>query len=866
MTPEEFQRVSDVFMRARALDPDARAVFLDDTCGDAPEIRTLVDAMLDAESAAKDEDDLGVAPPTRAVDELARTRHAEATPERIGPYRILDQIGAGGMGVVYQAEQTEPVRRRVALKIIKLGMDTKQVIARFEAERQALAMMDHPGTIVEYCDTERLDTTARLALFIDVCHAIQHAHQKGIIHRDIKPGNVLITLHDGAPVPKVIDFGIAKATNQELTTRTLFTQHQQMIGTPAYMSPEQAEMSGLDIDTRSDVYALGVLLYELLTGTTPFDPGDLLERGYAEMMRIIREQEPHKPSTRLSSLGDGATRTAQRRRIDVRGLTSMLSGDLDWIVMKCLEKDRRRRYDTANSLALDIGRHLDDEPVAAGPPSARYKLKKFIKRNRAGVTAATVVAAVLVLGVVGTTTGLLRALSAEQSMQRELTRATEVKRIITDMLGSLNPDVAQGRDNTLLEGILDDTARRLRDGEIEDELIAAELHHVIGVAYRGIGAFAEADQHVPVALDIRTRLLGEDDPITMESAHEMVVIHAFQRRWKELDRLAIDNLERRMRVLGPEHRDTLRSMEVRGTRVAQTEGPDAAEPILEDVLEKRTRVLGPENPDTLETMGHLGFLYFRQGRLAEAEAMLSASIETRRSVLGETHPDLFPSMGNLVRVYRKQGRLEDALALTTELRDLMRDVLGDHPYTLRVMAQVVALARDMDRHDEVCAALEIELSARRDAHGMRHAWPLRLMRDLGRAYENLGRHDDARALYRASLATLPETPDDADVSRVVLFHVGWLLTRDVDGLRDPARAVGFAQRAVDVAQAEESRDTYKMLNLLALARHQSGDTARAVETQKRAIEAMPERVPARLRDKYETTLHTYQDALDESTR
>ncbi len=403
-------------------------------------------------------DDLGI----KAGAEVPITEGAGSV---IGRYKLLQQIGEGGFGVVYMAEQTEPVTRRVALKIIKLGMDTRQVIARFEAERQALALMDHPNIakvldagatesgrpffvmelvrgvpITEYCDKNHLSARERLELFVPVCQAIQHAHQKGIIHRDIKPSNVLVTLHDGRPIPMVIDFGIAKATNQKLTEKTLFTSFASMIGTPAYMSPEQAEMSKLDVDTRSDIYSLGVLLYELLTGTTPFPDKRLRSVGFGEMQRIIAEEEPDRPSTRLSTM-EALQRTAvaKRRSADPAGLNHLFRGDLDWIVMKCLEKDRTRRYETANGLAIDIQRHLVNETISARPPSNSYRLQKLIRRNKLAVSAMVAVFLALAMGMLATTFQSFRASKAEAAARAqasrtilEANRATEAEKVAVE--------------------------------------------------------------------------------------------------------------------------------------------------------------------------------------------------------------------------------------------------------------------------------------------------------------------------------------------------------------------------------------------------------------------------------------------------
>ncbi len=454
MADPGWEKAKDLLDKAQALSGRERDEFLDRECGGG-QLRSFVESLLGGGNSPSP-DGGGVSNSTTTYAPLT-----EKAGSRIGPYKLLQQIGEGGFGVVFMAEQMEPVRRRVALKIIKLGMDTRRVVARFEAERQALAMMDHPNIakvfdagatesgrpyfvmelvrgvpITEYCDANNLSAAERLDLFMPVCRAIQHAHIKGVIHRDIKPSNILVTLHDGKPVPKVIDFGIAKATDHHLTEKTLFTELRQLIGTPAYMSPEQAEMSGLDIDTRTDVYSLGVLLYELLTGTTPFPAEDLLKAGYGEMQRIIRETEPPRPSTRVSTLaqseprpsGNGvsglsAESIAAKRRTEPKKLGLLLRGDIDWIVMKALEKDRTRRYETAEAFAADVQRHLSGEPVVAAPPSTAYRVRKFVKKHRGQVVGVSSVFVALLLGMAGTAWQWRVAEDALSEAQRERDRA-----------------------------------------------------------------------------------------------------------------------------------------------------------------------------------------------------------------------------------------------------------------------------------------------------------------------------------------------------------------------------------------------------------------------------------------------------------
>jgi len=498
---------------------EERQAFLQDACRDNPGERARLELLLEGHFRA--EGFMGAvhkkadeAPPPIRMGEQAASR-------LIGRYKLLQKIGEGGFGEVWMAEQREPVKRWVALKIIKLGMDTKQVVARFEAERQALALMDHPniakvfdggatdtgrpyfvmelvrGTrITDYCDQHRLSTHERLTLFMQVCQAIQHAHQKGVIHRDIKPTNVLVTLHDGVPVPKVIDFGIAKATQQELTEKTVFTEFRQFLGTPAYVSPEQAEMSGLDIDTRADIYSLGVLLYELLTGKTPFDASTLMAVALDELRRIIKDTEPLRPSTRLASLGeDEMTSAAHCRDVDATKLLSLLKGDLDWIAMKCLEKDRNRRYETANGLAMDISRYLNSEPVLARPPSFSYHLWKLIHRNKLSFAAAGAVLLALIFAV-----GFSSWMFARERKAR---------------LDAVAAEKGQA--------LLRHQAELARTNEMRLRVLTGSEMNAIGVEFSAEGRFDVAERVLRRAFGLHKELLGNSDGNTVMAAGNLMM-------------------------------------------------------------------------------------------------------------------------------------------------------------------------------------------------------------------------------------------------------------------------------------------------------------------------------------------------------
>jgi len=719
----------------------------------------------------------------RETDAPTEAAEVEADPAQIGPYRILEPLGEGGMGIVYLAEQREPVRRRVALKLIKPGMDSKQVLARFETERQALAIMNHPGVakvfdagvgengrpyfvmeyvqgvpITEHCDSRRYSLKDRLGLFMLACEAIQHAHQKGIIHRDIKPSNVLVSMEDERPVIKVIDFGVAKAIDQRLTERTLYTQRGTLIGTPEYMSPEQAGTSSFGVDTRTDIYSLGVLLYELLVGTLPFDSDTLRNAAALEMLRIIREEEPPKPATRISSLGRDADEIARRRLTDSRSLARKLKGELEWITMRTLEKDPSRRYSSASELASDIRRYLDEEPVLAGPPSATYRLGKFVRRHRLAVAGAAIVVMALAIGAAGLGVGLLRALESERHASAEAERANreaetadEVATFLSELFLASDPGSTRGEKVTLRE-VLDRAAERI-DAELGDQPeVQSRLVHVIGGVYRGLGLYDQARPFHDQALRMRRELYGSDDPRTLAALNAMAGLEYFQGDYDEAERLLRETAEIRRRTLGDEHPQTLAAMSnLAAVLVSQHEYEDAIDLNVE-ILEVRRRVLGDRDKDTIISMVNLAGIYTGQERLDEAIELYEEASVLQREVMGPNHPATLRQMHGLAGVYRRQKDYDRARKTFEDIHLAETEVLGEeHPQTLGTKHQLCLLHFELGEVEEAATVCEQVLEAQRRTLGDAHPMTLYTVGNLGSIYATLGKFDQAEPLLVESM-------------------------------------------------------------------------------------------------------------------
>jgi serine/threonine protein kinase len=776
----------DLFAAAIAVaDPGERAALLEQHCAGQTDLRQRLEQLLDAHFQSNP---LLDQPQPAHTCAYGGPEAAPAGPPSVGEvagtviagkYTLVEVIGEGGMGAVWRAKQTEPVKRFVAVKLIKAGMDSKQVLARFEAERQALALMDHPNIakvldgglhegrpffvmelvkgvpITHFCDARKLPPKERLELFVPVCQAIQHAHQKGIIHRDIKPSNVLIALYDDNPVVKVIDFGVAKATGGTLTEHTIDTGFGAVVGTPEYMSPEQATFNNLDIDTRSDVYALGVVLYELLTGSPPFSRKELEKKGLLEMLRAVREEEPPRPSARLST-AEALPSLSANRGTEPKKLTSLLRNELDWIVMKALEKDRARRYETANGLAADVLRYLGGEAVQAHPPSTSYRLTKFVRRYKGQVLAAGVVLFALVAGMVGTTLRLLEAKKQEveakrqqglalgaadeerQAKLREAERAEGEKaakleaqknlrqananlafaRKGNDILGSVFTGLDPRKNYATLGDFsqaLKDSLRRavqeLEGSALGDPLTAAQMQNTLGLSLLGLGDPAQALVLFEKARATRAARLGPDHPDTLGSMNDLAVayqdagkLHLALPLWEETRKL-------KMARLGLDHPDTLSSTNglAEGYRAAGR--LDLALPLWEETFMLQRAKLGPDHPATLASMNNLAAGYWSAGQLDKSVPLFEATLELREKKLGRQHPETQLTVANLGVNYKDAGRVQEALPLLEEAFQTAKtnatlrwvgspllDVYGKTGKTAEAAKRVTELLADARKH------------------------------------------------------------------------------------------------------------------------------------------------------------------------
>jgi serine/threonine protein kinase len=826
VSDQNWQKVEQLLHEALRLAEDERATFLDRACGSDTELRAELNSLL---LVGEDLGDEFLNSPLRGVLEREIGEIDSATVLAIGQivaqrFQLIRKLGEGGMGQVWLAEQLAPVRRQVALKLIKAGMYDEAVVQRFQSERQSLAIMDHPaiakvfdaGTtpqgqpylvmefvpglpITEYCDQHKLSIKDRLELFIQACEGVQHAHQKAIIHRDLKPSNILVIEVDGKPAPRIIDFGLAKATAAHISGESLFTQLGQFIGTPGYMSPEQVNLGEHDIDTRTDVYTLGVVLYVLLTGLQPFETRRREKPSLEDWLRQLREEEPPNPSTKVSGDKDTSSATADARRTEPKQLISQLRGDLDWITMKALERDRTRRYGTPSELAADLRRFLNHEPVVARPASAAYRSRKYFRRHRVAMSAGAglllVLAAFSVIQALQLRETTLERDHAKQERDRadqERDRATRIAAFMSNMFKVPDPSEARGNSVTARE-ILDRAANDIGKGLAQDPDVQSQMLYEMANTYNNLGLHARAHELAQRALDARQsshgavdrktlesmaqlglilhveghdadaeslsrralaeqrQVLGSDDPLTLETADDLATVLKTLGRYIEAEKLEREAVDSSTRRLGPESALTLRAKNHLGSILFYEGHAADAEKVLRPALDMERRVWGPDHPETIKGLAMLAISLHHQNHFAEAESLYREVLVASGRVLGAEHPSTAIAMGNLASILADEGHSPESLTLQRQALAIFSRTLGpDHPSTLMCELNLSRGLRNEGQSREAESMQRAILAAENRAHGPEYPDTLLAQSELAKTLFTERRYADAEKLARES--------------------------------------------------------------------------------------------------------------------